>query len=83
MADDAYDARRETLVNETRTLWDPQLSGLKPADKAWLAEAVHQVPEQAAKLTYERSHTGFIREITVTLADVERIYRERQQATTT
>jgi hypothetical protein len=59
------------------------LSGLKPADKAWLAEAVHQVPEQAAKLTYERSHTGFIREIMVTLADVERIYRERQQATTT
>jgi hypothetical protein len=83
MADDAYDARRETLVNETRTLWDPQLSGLKPADKAWLAEAVHQVPEQAAKLTYERSHTGFIREIMVTLADVERIYRERQQVTTT
>jgi len=83
MADDAYDAWRETLVNETRTLWDPQLSGLKPADKAWLAEAVHQVPEQAAKLTYERSHTGFIREIMVTLADVERIYRERQQATTT
>jgi hypothetical protein len=83
MADDAYDARRETLVNETRTLWDPQLSSLKPADKVWLAEAVHQVPEQAAKLTYERSHTGFIREITVTLADVERIYRERQQATTT
>ena len=83
MVDDAYDARRETLVNETRTLWDPQLSGLKPADKAWLAEAVHQVPEQAAKLTYERSHTGFIREIMVTLADVERIYRERQQVTTT
>jgi hypothetical protein len=45
-----------------------------------LAEAVHQSPEKAAKIGYERSHTGFIREITVTVADVERLYRERQAA---
>lgn len=80
MADDTFDARRETLVNETRTLWDAALAGLKSEDKAWLAEAVHDFPERAAKISYERSHTGFIREITVTVADVERLYRERQGA---
>lgn len=56
------------------------MTGLSAADKAWLAEAVHQSPEKAAKIAYERSHTGFIREITVTVADVERLYRERQTA---
>jgi hypothetical protein len=79
-AEDAFDPRRETLVNEIRTLWDPALGNLIEADKAWLVHAVHARPEKAAKLTYERSHTGFIREITVTLADVERLYRERASA---
>jgi hypothetical protein len=76
-ADDQYDARRETLVMETRTNWDPELAGLSEADKEWLARAVHDHPEKAAKISYERSHTGFVREITVTRADVERLYRER------
>jgi hypothetical protein len=76
-ADDKYDARRETLVNETRTIWDPELGILSEADKAWLARAVHEHPEQAARILYERSHTGFIREITVTVGDLERLYRER------
>jgi hypothetical protein len=79
-AEEKFDARRETLVNETRTLFEPGLAGLNAADKTWLAEAVHQNPEKAAKIGYERSHTGFIREITVTVADVERLYRERQAA---
>lgn len=76
-AEEKYDPRRETLVMETRTIWDAALGKLSEADKAWLAEAVHQQPEKAAKIGYERSHTGFIREITVTVADVERLYRER------
>ncbi|MGQ0633926.1 MAG: hypothetical protein ACT4QC_04910 [Planctomycetaceae bacterium] len=76
-AEDAYDPRRETLVMETRTLWDPALGNLTVADKEWLARAVHESPEKAAKIGYERSHTGFVREITVTVADVERLYRER------
>jgi len=78
-AEDKYDARRETLVMETRTNWDPdpELAGLSEADKEWLARAVHEHPEKAAKIAYERSHTGFVREITVTRADVERLYRER------
>lgn len=76
-ADDKFDARRETLVMETRTNWDPELAGLSEADKDWLARAVHEHPDTAAKIAYERSHTGFVREITVTRADVERLYRER------
>ena len=76
-ADDKYDARRETLVMETRTNWDEELAGLTEADKEWLARAVHEHPDKAAKIAYERSHTGFVREITVTRADVERLYRER------
>lgn len=81
-ADDKYDARRESLVMETRTSWDPALGNLSEADKEWLAHAVHKQPEKAAKIRYERAHTGFTREITVTVADVERLYRERavQQA---
>jgi hypothetical protein len=76
-AEEKYDPRRETLVMETRTNWDPELAGLAQSDKEWLARAVHEHPEKAAKIGYERSHTGFVREITVTVADVERLYRER------
>lgn len=65
---------------ETRTLWDPALGNLSEADKNWLSHAVHAEPARAAKIGYERSHTGFVREITVTVADVERLYRERGAA---
>jgi hypothetical protein len=76
-AEEKYDPRKETLVMETRTSWDPELAGLAEADKDWLGHAVHAQPEKAAKIAYERSHTGFVRDITVTVADVERLYRER------
>ena len=79
-AEEKFDPRRETLVMETRTLWAPELGNLSDADKAWLAEAVQAQPASAARISYERSHTGFIREITVTVADVERLYRERAAA---
>ncbi|HUE17115.1 MAG TPA: hypothetical protein VMR25_23255 [Planctomycetaceae bacterium] len=72
-----YDPRLESLVMETRTLWDPEVGNISAEDKVWLAEEVQKHPERAAKINYERSHTGFTREITVTLADVERIYDER------
>jgi hypothetical protein len=72
-----YDPRLESLVMETRTFWDPEVGNISPEDKVWLAQEVQKHPERAAKINYERSHTGFTREITVTLADVERIYDER------
>lgn len=77
MAEEKFDARRDKLVMETRTFWDPELQKLSDVDKQWLARAVHASPDKAAKLTYERSHTGFVREITVTVADVARLYQER------
>jgi hypothetical protein len=75
-----YDPRLESLVMETRTLWDPAVGEISPEDQAWLAEEVQKHPERAAKINYDRSHTGFAREITVTVADVERIYDERMAA---
>jgi hypothetical protein len=77
---DKFDPRLDSLVMETRTLWDPQVGNLTAEDKAWLAEQVQKHPERAAKINYERSHTGFAREITVTVADVERIYDEHMAA---
>jgi hypothetical protein len=38
---------------------------------------VHREPESAAKIEYERSHTGFTRVITVTVDDIARLYEER------
>ncbi|MBI3864268.1 MAG: hypothetical protein HY290_20485 [Planctomycetia bacterium] len=76
-ADNNFDPRRESLVMEMRTNWDPGLGNLSDTDKEWLSQAVHEQPAKAAKLDYERSHTGFVREITVTVADVERLYRSR------
>lgn len=76
-AEEKFDPRREKLVVETRTFWDPALAKLPETDKLWLAQAVHAHPEKAARIAYDRAHTGFTREITVTVADVERLYRER------
>jgi hypothetical protein len=75
-----YDPRVDSLVMETRTFWDPSVGALSDDDKAWLAQVVHRDPEHAAKIAYERSHTGFTREITVTADDIARIYRERAAA---
>jgi hypothetical protein len=72
-----YDPRLESLVIETRTEWDPAVGRLSEEDRAWVAQAVHQAPERAAKISYERQHTGFTREITVTVEDIARLYRER------
>lgn len=77
MAYDAYDARLETLVMETLTHWDPSLSKISDDDKRWLSQALHAQPALASKIHYERTHTGFTREITVTAADVERLYQQK------
>ena len=77
MAYDKFDGRIDSLVMETKTLWDPSVGALADEDKAWLSDAVHQRPQFAKKIAYERSHTGFTRLITVTADDIARIYRER------
>ncbi len=72
-----YDPRVDQLTMETRTCWDPDVGELSEEDREWLAAAVHQTPASASKIAYTRSHTGFTREITVTVDDIERLYRER------
>ncbi len=78
MADfNKYDPRIDSLVIETKTLWDPAVVGLSEADKEWLTTAVQQSPASAGNVQYERAHTGFTRTITVTVADIERLYDEK------
>ena len=81
MADyNKFDPRVDSLVVETRTAWADDVQNLSAADKAWLAEAIHRKPHLAGKVSYERSHTGFTREIIVTAADVTRLYDEQFQS---
>ncbi len=78
MADyNKYDARVDSLVMESLTNWDPSVGKLSDADKAVMARLVHRSPEKATKVSYFRSHTGFTREITVTVDDIARIYDEQ------
>ena len=72
-----HDPRLESLVVETRTLWDSEISELSDDDKQWLSKAVHRRPELASQIQYERSHTGFTRQITVAVTDIERLYDDR------
>lgn len=72
-----YDPRVDSLVMESQTSWDPEVGELSDEDRQWLTRAVHDQPGKAEKISYERSHTGFTRHITVTVADIERIYQER------
>ncbi|GIX03337.1 MAG: hypothetical protein KatS3mg113_0343 [Planctomycetaceae bacterium] len=83
MADyNKYDPRVDSLVVETRTLWDPALSKISEADKQWFSTLIHKQPHKASKIDYERTHTGFIRTITVTQEDIARIYAEEMQQAT-
>jgi hypothetical protein len=78
MADyDKFDARVDSLVMENITSWDPSLATLPEGDKKYLAAALHASPRLATKIAYNRTHTGFSREITVTSADVERLYQQK------
>jgi hypothetical protein len=73
-----FDPYREALVIESNTIWPDDLPG-KPQDESerrWIEERLHADPVHAGQLQYLRLHTGFIRQITVTAADLQ-----RQQAT--
>ncbi len=76
-AHERYDSRIESIVMERRTEFADDLGELTNYARRWLAAALHADPRHAARLRYERQHTGFLREITATRADVERLYRGR------
>ncbi len=74
-----FDPRVDSLVMETRTFWDPSVGDLSPEDRQAIGRAIHAAPHLAGKIEYERSHTGFTRVITVTVADIQRLYQEKIQ----
>ena len=47
-------------------------------DRQWVIREIHAAPQQANKLQYERSHTGFTRIITVTLEDIQQLYLSKE-----
>ena len=75
-----FDPRVDALVMEARTEWDPSIGKLSPEDQAWLAKLVHADAANAKNISYDRSHTGFVRTIKVTAEDVARIYQSRLAA---
>ena len=89
-----FDPRIELLVVETRTVFDPEveaeiqqldgeLDGQTDGDvdtHQLLSTLIHSKPELATQIFYERAHTGFTREITVTRDDVERLFTELTSA---
>ena len=74
-----FDPRVDSLVMETRTLWDESVGELSDEDRRWVARTIHEHPQLASKIRYERTHTGFIREITVTLEDIQKLYAVQQR----
>jgi len=67
-----FDPYREALVIETETVWPADLPAAPrdEAERRRIDERLHADPARAAELEYVRLHTGFIRKITVTAADL-------------
>ncbi len=72
-----FDPRIDALVMETRTHWDSSVGTLSDEDRRWVSRSIHEQPQLATHILYERSHTGFTRTITVTLEDIQRLYLSR------
>lgn len=74
---DKFDPRVDSLVMETKTLWDSTVGTLSDEDRKWVAAAIHRQPQLATCVSYERSHTGFTRVIKVSVEDIQRLYMSR------
>lgn len=80
MADyNKFDPRMDSLVVETRTEFADDVRGISDDDRKWLATAIQRTPALASKISYERTHTGFIRQIVISAADVARLYDAKLQ----
>jgi hypothetical protein len=68
----AFDPYREALVIEQTTIWPETLenSPATLAQREQIEKRLHSDPAKAAELAYIRLITGFIRQITVTPADL-------------
>jgi len=70
---DPFDAYRDALVVETRTIWPEELAQVGPDERRRVEERLHADPASAGELAYVRLHAGFCRQITVTAEDLERV----------
>lgn len=68
-----FDAHRESLVIETRTVWPEELGELPAELRREVARQLHADPAAASQLQYVRLHAGFCRRITVTRDDLQRL----------
>jgi hypothetical protein len=69
----AFDPYREALVVETQTIWSDEYDDWDEAEREQVAALLHAEPQSAAEMDYQRLHTGFCRQITVTPSDLERL----------
>jgi len=67
-------------LQQIRFLWDSEVAELTEEEKKIVAAEIHSHPELASKISYERTHTGFARVITVTVDDIARLYDQNVAA---
>jgi hypothetical protein len=70
-----FDPYREALVVEQNTVWPAELPDAPQgeSERERIAARLHAAAAQAAELEYVRLPVGFIRKITVTPADLDRL----------
>jgi len=73
MAVNPWNPYRESLVQESETIWPAELSLVNPEDRQRIERQLHADPAKAENLEYVRLYTGFSRRITVTAADIARM----------
>ena len=70
---DKFDPYREALIVEENTIWPDEFEEFDADRRQQIETALHADPANCGQLEYIRMHTGFLRQITVTTEDVERI----------
>ena len=73
MAANPWNPYRESLVQESETIWPAELNFVNPADRQRIEAQLHADPAKAENLEYDRLYTGFSRRITVTPGDLARL----------
>ena len=68
-----FDPYREALVMEATTLWPEEYDDWESGDRRPIEEQLHADPAKASELEYIRMHSGFLRQISVTPADIQRL----------
>jgi hypothetical protein len=71
-AENQYDERREGLVVEQKTTWPAGLT-VMDFERAEIAKKLHANPKDVKKLEYIRCPTGFVRHITVSQEDLDKL----------